>query len=423
MVALHGIFGIGEDDRRYKHYLKERIEKSFKDKVVFLTPSASHNQYVLISINALQNNPLNKLSCETNKHVAESLREDILRHYKDLPETQWPPTIEELTSEERKPPNLLLTFLSNILHVNSTDNTLVDSFAQDIIHAVTKGKVTTPKHFLLAMGLHNMTGQKHVVDVVNKLGHSISYTKTCEIETAQAEAALADSQLQLTSILPLKPKSENDVVLTHFWVDNFDMKTDTQTGGGAINITTMVAFQERSSSSAMNHVQRSKLPKRRRLFIEDLNIPLPTKVDPKKEPPKFCNFEQIQYSDKSFSTLYLTWLILRKRNSFVQAVPIYSAWNLQVRSQSQGIQQLDKTVVTYLPPINSKVTEFKTTNQYIQYLDKLTTSSNMPYTNITLDVGAAINAYKFIWNSQSLCSKVVTHLGSFHFMKENFLVS
>ena len=46
----------------------------------------------------------------------------------------------------------------------------------------------------------------------------------------------------------------------------------------------------------------------------------------------------------------------------------------------------------------------------------------MPYVNITLDVGAAMNAYKLIWNFQERFRNVVIHLGDFHFMKENFQV-
>lgn len=44
----------------------------------------------------------------------------------------------------------------------------------------------------------------------------------------------------------------------------------------------------------------------------------------------------------------------------------------------------------------------------------------MPYVNVTLDVGAAMNAFKLIWNYQS---RLVVHLGDFHFIKENFGVT
>ena len=58
----------------------------------------------------------------------------------------------------------------------------------------------------------------------------------------------------------------------------------------------------------------------------------------------------------------------------------------------------------------------------MSYLQSLASSVNMPYVNITLDVGAAINAYKFLWSNPDWLNNVVIHLGDFHFMKENFQV-
>ena len=78
---------------------------------------------------------------------------------------------------------------------------------------------------------------------------------------------------------------------------------------------------------------------------------------------------------------------------------------------------------TYLPPIPSKVAEFTTIETYLEYLEKLSMSCNMPFVNITLDVGAAMNAYKFVWSNPERFKNVVTHLGDFHFIKENFQVS
>ena len=76
--------------------------------------------------------------------------------------------------------------------------------------------------------------------------------------------------------------------------------------------------------------------------------------------------------------------------------------------------------MTYLPPINSKVTDFNTINQYLMYMQKLADEANMPYVNVSLDVGAAINAFKFVWNFPVRFNNVVIHLGDFHFIKENF---
>ena len=50
----------------------------------------------------------------------------------------------------------------------------------------------------------------------------------------------------MSTSVTLKPKMDNDVVLTNFWVDNFDINVDTPTAGGAINSTHLLAFQEES---------------------------------------------------------------------------------------------------------------------------------------------------------------------------------
>ena len=60
-----------------------------------------------------------------------------------------------------------------------------------MIHALTHGKVLKDKHFLLDQGIHNITGQKKTIRILNRLGHCIDYNKVCEIETAQDEVAQA----------------------------------------------------------------------------------------------------------------------------------------------------------------------------------------------------------------------------------------
>ena len=76
--------------------------------------------------------------------------------------------------------------------------------------------------------------------------------------------------------------------------------------------------------------------------------------------------------------------------------------------------------MTYLPPINSEVTEFDTIHRYFEYLQQLAAEANMPYLNTTLDVGAAMSAFKFLWNYPEKFGNVIIHLGDFHFIKENF---
>ena len=90
---------------------------------------------------------------------------------------------------------------------------LSNCFASDIIAAKSQGKTITTKQFLLALGLHNITSQRKVVEIVNRLGHCLTYNTTCEAETAFAVKA---QQLLSNSFLPLRPINEYDYVLTMF---------------------------------------------------------------------------------------------------------------------------------------------------------------------------------------------------------------
>ena len=101
------------------------------------------------------------------------------------------------------------------------------SFASDLMAAVTCGKMITAKQYLLALGIHNITGQRKTVDILNRLGHCLTYNLTCEIEKALAEKAQQHSLKD--SLLPIQPEDIGSYVLTVFWTDNFDVKVETPT--------------------------------------------------------------------------------------------------------------------------------------------------------------------------------------------------
>ena len=62
----------------------------------------------------------------------------------------------------------------------------------------------------------------------------------------------------LNSILPLKPASLTDKVLTIFWAENFNKALDKDIGGGAIDITTMMAFQENLEGAITVNLTKTK---------------------------------------------------------------------------------------------------------------------------------------------------------------------
>ena len=173
----------------------------------------------MISTNCLDRN----INCniDTTTNAIKIIRDDILSKFQVLVELNWPPSSEEHSSDARKPPESVYKFLNAFMkfddhHVrlSSKSARVVESYAQDFVHGVTRGKVMQKKHFLLAVGLPNLTGTRKIFDIFHKLGHCISYNLTCEIEAAQAECAVKASQE--SNLLPLKPESNEKTVFTHY---------------------------------------------------------------------------------------------------------------------------------------------------------------------------------------------------------------
>ena len=107
---------------------------------------------------------------------------------------------------------LFLTNLSKTTGHSAGDNTkrLIDSYSADMIHGVSRGEVLTPKHFLLGLGIYNLTGHKKPVQVLNRFGQGISYDRVMYIETTQAQKSQVISECP--SVLPLKPSNSIEIV-------------------------------------------------------------------------------------------------------------------------------------------------------------------------------------------------------------------
>ena len=117
---------------------------------------------------------------------------------------------------------LFLTTLLKSSKKAATDciRRMVDPFSADFIYGV-NGELTS-KHYLLAHGLHCITGNKETVQTTKRLGHCRPYDIVLDIEIKQEQKAVTLINNADTFVLPLQPKSYEETVLTVFWADNFD---------------------------------------------------------------------------------------------------------------------------------------------------------------------------------------------------------
>ena len=76
--------------------------------------------------------------------------------------------------------------------------------------------------------------------------------------------------------------------------------------------------------------------------------------------------------------------------------------------------------MTYLPPIQTAITEYPTIVSLFEKSRKLAKNINMMYTHIIMDVGAAIKAYHVVWNNADYWNDIIIHLGDFYAMMTFF---
>ena len=155
MRFLHGLYKLNPSDTCCRNKLKTRICNGFSELLTFLTPA--NNQAEAVISTSVLSEQLHLSDDSILKNATYHLRQDVLNFANQLPEPKWPPTPDELTSDERNPPKSVTDFLRYLLkpdnhNVSGNVNRLIESYAADKVYGVTKGKTIPAKHFLLALG-------------------------------------------------------------------------------------------------------------------------------------------------------------------------------------------------------------------------------------------------------------------------------
>ena len=232
------------------------------------------------------------------------------------------------------------------------------------------------------------------------------------IETAQAE--LIQHLRSLQHPLPLALASDTGKVLTDFWWDNFDIKKDNVQG--SLHTTHGVAYQQESVNCIKVNTE-TVIPKSKCRSVISQPHQLPFRnVDPRKEPASFEQLDGMDIEKLLPEKIVLPWRIMRRVfNSSPQSIPRFVGWVIQ----AFGGLHSKMTMITFLPPILHPITQYNTVIECIKQSQKLASASNMKFTHIAVDGGAAMKFFHVVWNNPDKFN-VLIHLGDFHAMMEFF---
>ena len=69
--------------------------------------------------------------------------------------------------------------------------------------------------------------------------------------------------------------------------------------------------------------------------------------------------------------------------------------------------------MTYLPPIQTPITNDETLTKVFSLSTEFALKANMEHVHVIINVGAAIKAYHLIWNDPERWKRIIIHLGDF----------
>ena len=303
------------------------------------------------------------------RDAAFELRKVILNTEKRrLPNTL---NLTDIYEGEMNLPQLLVEFLNCLIvgpakHQAQSEakRRRVDSISQDIVFAATNGLVKPAKHLQMGIAMKSLTGSRKILEILNRLGHSVSYHVAEELETELTLSTTCKQQvtphgMQLSSSLS-----------TGLAFDNFDRYIETLNGKDTLHDTVGIAYQDiceqpagridesveilnqdmNESSSAVepDSIQSSK---RRRRTLHSTGLDL----EPYRKKPKMNSSPLLPLNDLrrkyvptsyQFSVLYDTlWML--SLHFHPDDTPMWVGWNANVFPKEEVLQK-----IWYLPQIN-----------------------------------------------------------------------
>ena len=184
---------------------------------------------------------------------------------------------------------------------------------------------------------------------------------------------------------------------------------------GSIRNTPGVLFPEKTDCTKLCRLEHEMAKTNRRSLIVEEEEPLPVStinskcISPMMLGPKAVRNKNIF---NIFDELLALWKPFwyagtGKKNitSFAGLVPkLFRRTDLQ------------RTYLTYLPPITKPITEYSTIIETFYESRIFSQKCNMKYTHITIPVGTAMKVFQVIWNKPIIFSDILMYPGYFHCM-------
>ena len=141
------------------------------------------------------------------------------------------------------------------------------SVGQYIVYGVSRGRRCPPKHILLPFAVKTLTCNVELIQILNRLGHCVSYSMFERIETAlclKKMGLLSERRMILSSnIHPNLPT-------TLFW-DNIDRIEETLSGAGTSDRVNGIAIEPQLIGPQKDLTSKTNIAKSKKRLLPVMN--------------------------------------------------------------------------------------------------------------------------------------------------------
>lgn len=292
----------------------------------------------------------------------------------------------------------------------------IASICNSIIYTASNGLTKPSTCLTLALATKSLTGSRLMINLLNRLGHCVSYSVTEEIETELAYTYSSEHR-----ILPFDLSTN---VPTHVAFDNYDQYVETSTGKDTLHDTVGIAYQNTTEFQrlSMNSLQESidnidmNQSRRRKYFS-----PFDNTVE-----PYFKGIGQSAGLIGNEPIIPENWKTVVETNTlwmFNHALMENEAKKWYAWHSDRLIDQNPLQKIGYLPIINASPTSDSVVLKTMNMALKLAEECNQHYIVVTYDLAIASKAYKIQADMKKEFEKLFINLGAFHIELAYFKVS
>lgn len=305
--------------------------------------------------------------------------------------------------------------------LNERKNIKIESICNSIIFSATNGAVKPSSCLSLGLVTKSITGSRRMIEILNRLGHSISYTSVEEIKTELAYGGAAAYKV-LPNGLVASPTLRTQVAF-----DNFDRFVETSNGKDTLHDTVGIVYQNVAPNIDMENRMIADLTRDdgaigqgRRKYLSSFESFVPEYVKQSKALPMMVGIrDEIPRNWQTSINLNHMWMFSHvlsiDRN--IDEVYRWSGWNAQ---RTVDVNPMHN--IAYLPNLNMSPTADAVVCKTLETALSIAEECGQKFIIVTYDLAIACKAYRIQVDQSSRFEKIFITLGAFHIQLSFFKV-